>query len=228
MSQCRRALTLNTNTKNIWRCASQRGLVIRCFFLCYLFAEAFVSVLPQTVSWLAVVVRHSSFSPYPFPLFVIAPIHDFVKSLATAITALRSFRKLSRRCMVTRPWRECRYKWLTKGEGQETGITEKRHHRAKVENDQWESVRNSLKPMACRIKQFTAVFTRICNSQRSRPGGWPNCWRRRWREESQYNRGIHTDYSHLFLTNLDNILIVGESPGGEGELAGLTLTQEAS
>ncbi len=35
-------------------------------------------------------------------------------------------------------------------------------------------------------------------------------------------------HSHLFLTNLDNILIVGESPGGEGELAGLTLTQETS
>jgi hypothetical protein len=35
--------------------------------------------------------------------------------------ALRSFRKLSRRSIMTRPWREHRYKWLSIGEGAEPG-----------------------------------------------------------------------------------------------------------
>jgi hypothetical protein len=45
---------------------------------------------------------------------------DFVKLFAMARKTLGCFRKLSRRSMMTRPCRECRYKRLSKGKGRET------------------------------------------------------------------------------------------------------------
>jgi hypothetical protein len=45
---------------------------------------------------------------------------------------------------------------------------------------------------------------------------------------SQDVRGIRSDNHHDSLTILDNVLIVGDSAGGDKRAGGLTLTQETS
>ncbi len=89
------------------------------------------------------------------PFSVMALIRDFMGSLTTVRRSLRKFRMLSRRPTVTKPWRECRWKQLSKTvkERKPAAVADQRNLNAKasitdiaaeVENDLRETARNSL------------------------------------------------------------------------------------
>ncbi len=91
---------------------------------------------------------------------------------------------------MTRPWRECSYKRLAKGEVKETG--RRRPIRAEellspIAPPKWRMTGkrvwgNSLRPMTCQPERFTPLSWERRSSQRSRPGvltnGFPWRWRR--------------------------------------------------
>jgi hypothetical protein len=75
--------------------------------------------------------------------------------------------------------------------------------------------RNLLRPMMCRLKRFTPLFTRICRFQEV---GQLSDQTALWGDEEgaiQTVPGDHNDDHHSFLTISDNVLNVGGSAGGK-------------
>jgi hypothetical protein len=66
-----------------------------------------------------------------------------------------------------------------------------------------------FKPMTCQLRLFVQLFTGICSSQKSWPGGLEDK-----KGASQDVRGVCSDNHHDSMTIMDNVLIVGESAGG--------------
>ncbi len=94
---------------------------------------------------------------------------------------------------MTGPWWEYSYKQFSKDEGGETsgagGDQRNLTTKASVANiaTEWRLIGervswNLLKRMTCWLKQFTPLFSRICSSQRSQPGGWPKCFYKKMKE----------------------------------------------
>ncbi len=129
------------------------------------------------------------FLSLPPPFSIMA---NCVKLLATARKSFRGLRKLSRRSTMTRPWEECGYKCLPKGEEEETvaAAADQRNLNAKasiadiaaeLKNDWPESVKKLTQAHDVSARMVQAILMRICSSQRSWPGGWPNSFPWRWR-----------------------------------------------
>ncbi len=122
--------------------------------------------------------------------------------------------------MVTRPQRECRQKQLSKREGGETDSSRSEapqckgfHCRCCCWSGEW--LAEECQAHGVWTKRFTPLFTRICNSQRSHPGGWQTAGKGNEEGGSQDVRGVHSDNHCCFLTILDNVLTVGKYSGGE-------------
>ncbi len=137
---------------------------------------------------------------------------DFMKSLATSRKSFRIFRKLSRRSTtMTRPWRECSCKQLTKGEVGEPTATNQRNLTtkasiadiaAKVEDDQWEC--HKLTQAPCRVGQNGSHYSLQGSAGLKEVRQW---WVTKMLFEERKKEQLRTcGGGHSFLTILDNVL----------------------
>ncbi len=131
----------------------------------------------------------------PLPFSVIA----ILWSRATARKSSRRFRKLSRRSTMRRPWMMQilanikRWRSETGGGGTEASWCRGFHRWYCHQSGEWPAGKcqetrsgpwastKTVQAALTLTKTVDTALTRTYNSQRSQPGGWPNCCTWRWR-----------------------------------------------